>query len=119
MKSEKEKLLKQSITLLIESAGLSPDEIAYQELSGGRHRWERGIDKSFRYMRIMALDESEFPGEYTILWGRYAKGDPSANCDEFDARSFGNLEYVLAFFKSWMIDLKEWHEPLDISPQIY
>ncbi len=114
MRNEKEELLKQSITFLIESSGLSTVEIRYEELSGGRHRWTRNLETNFRYMRVMALDEAEFPGDYTILWGRYPHADRSAYCDEFDAQSYGDLEYVLAFFKSWLVDLKEWHEPLEV-----
>lgn len=116
MSSEKEELLKQSIALLIESSGLSAGEIGYEELHEGRHCWTRNLETNFRYMRVMALDEAEFPGDYTILWGCYPRRDRSAYCDEFDAQSYGDLEYVLAFFKSWLIDLKEWHEPLEVSP---
>ena len=116
MSSEKEELLKQSITLLIENSGLSTGEIGYEELHEGRHCWTRNLETNFRYMQVMALDEAEFPGDYAILWGRHPRRDQSAYCDEFDARSYGDLDHVLAFFKSWLIDLKEWHEPLEVSP---
>lgn len=116
MNSEKEELLKQSINLLIEGASLSPTEIRYEEEHRGRHTWARKVERNFRYIQIIALKECEFPGDYTISWGRHPGENQSDDCDEFDARSYGNLEHVLVFFKSWLIDLKEWHEPLDFSP---
>lgn len=118
MRSEKEEILKQAIAELIAQAGLTSDEIVYEEGHGGRHVWTRKVGKCYRYMQMMALEDTEFPGIYTILWGRYSKGDQSAMCDEFDARSYGRLDYVLVFFQYWLIDLKEWTEPLGMLPPI-
>ncbi|HNG93214.1 MAG TPA: hypothetical protein PLB32_10480 [Acidobacteriota bacterium] len=62
MSSKKEEILKQAIAELIAQAGLTSDEVVYEEGYRGRHFWTRKVGRCYRYMQMMALEDTEFPG---------------------------------------------------------
>ena len=98
--------LAEAIHALVRSSGLD-GAVRWEQSPSGYTTWDRRHGPTRRHLWVRPL-EGEFAGQYGLVWGEYPAWedhpDGIPGFFGFDARSLGPPEFVIAFFRRWMID---------------
>jgi hypothetical protein len=70
----------------------------------------RALDRTRRYAEITQLSDPDVPWRFGILWGEYGGGP-----DDIDGRCGGDLAFVAAFVRAWLVEPRPMRE-LPIPP---